>query len=202
MKPGIHYKTGRCLRQGRKNVEPLTIGLVLLALLGACATTMPVRTDYDRNADFSDYRVFTWVSDNPMIMPEGGNPRISPLNRQRIIDAIEAELKRKGFSRTGGGQSADFAVAFTVGTRERIDFDSYPLAYRSSWYWRPSYWDYEIRARTYEEGMLAIDIFDESTHKPVWHGFTQKRITGSDRSDPAPVIREAVAAILAKFPPQ
>ncbi len=183
-------------------MRPLSIGLVLLALLGACATTLPVRTDHDRQADFSGYRTFSWISDNPMIVADGEDPRISPLNRQRIVDAIEAELQRKGFDKVVSDEKADFAVAFTVGTRERIDYDSYPRPYRRSWYWRPSYWDYEIRARTYEEGMLAIDIFDEDTRKPVWHGFTRKRITSADRSDPEPVIREAVAAILARFPPQ
>ncbi|MEX2523598.1 MAG: DUF4136 domain-containing protein [Gammaproteobacteria bacterium] len=189
-------------RRWHKTLSPIYICLILPVLLAACTTILPVRTDYDREADFSEYRTFTWVSDDPMIMPEGGSPRVSPLNRQRIISAIETELQKMGYDKAAGNQEADFAVAFTVGTRERIDFDSYPLAYRRSWYWRPSYWDYEIRARTYEEGMLAIDIFDQATRKPVWHGFTHKRITSGDRSDPEPVIREAVAAILAKFPPQ
>lgn len=202
MQTGPPNETGRKPRDWYKTLMPVYIGLIILGFLGACTTTMPVRTDHDNDADFSDYRLFTWVSDDPMIMPEGGNPRVSPLNRQRIINAIEEELQRNGFDKAVEGQEADFAVAFTVGTRERIDYDSYPRAYHSSWYWRPSYWDYEIRARTYEEGMLAIDIFDEDTRKPVWHGFTQKRITSSDRSNPAPVIREAVTAILAKFPPE
>jgi len=178
------------------------ISLVLLGLLAACATTLPVRTDFDKQADFSGYRTYTWVSDNPMIIAKGDNPEISPLTRNRIITAIEDELQRKGYTKAVNRDDADFAVAFTVGTRDRIDINAYPLSYRGSWYWRHTFWDYEIRSQTYQEGMLAIDIFDQQTRKPVWHGFTHKRITGSDRDNPVPIIQKAVAAILAKFPPK
>ena len=162
---------------------------------------MPVRTDYDREADFSGYKTYNWISDDPLIVPAGRTPAISPLNTRRILTAIEMELDRKGYARVAAGDTADFAVAFTVGTRERIDIDSYPRGYRGPWYWRPSYWNGGIHAITYEEGMLAIDIFDVSTRQPVWHGSTRKVITQRDVDYPAPVIREAVAAILAKFPP-
>jgi hypothetical protein len=177
------------------------IGLVLLAQLSACATIMPVRTDFDRQTDFSGYRTFTWVSDNPLIVADGSSPVVSALNRGRIVSAIENELERIGYVKAPVGAAADFAIAFTVGTRERIDVDSYPMLYRDNWRWRPRYWDYEIRTRTYQEGMLGIDIFDGSGRVPIWHGFTHKRITGSDMADPAPAIQQAVAAILAKFPP-
>jgi hypothetical protein len=178
------------------------ISVVLLGLLAACATTLPVRTDFDKQTNFSVYHTYSWVGDNPMIIAAGDNPEISPLTRSRIMTAIENELQGKGYTRAAVRDKADFAVAFTVGTRDRIDINAYPAAYRGSWYWSHSYWDYEIRSQTYQEGMLAIDIFDQRTHQPVWHGFTHKRITGSDRDNPEPIIQKAVAAILAKFPPK
>jgi hypothetical protein len=54
--------------------------------------------------------------------------------------------------------------------------------------------------RVYQEGTLAIDIFDGGTRQPVWHGRASKEIHGTDVEDPGPVIRAAVAAILKKFP--
>jgi hypothetical protein len=178
------------------------VGVILLfAMLWSCATIMPVRSEFDTQADFSNYSSYKWVSDDPMIVPEGRSPEISALTMMRVVAAIESELERKGYSKAAAGATADFSIAFTVGTRERIDFDSYPQAYRGRWFWRPSYWDYEISARTYQEGMLGIDIFDETTRRPVWHGFTYQRITEDLREDPEPAIREAVAAVLEKFPP-
>lgn len=189
-------------RERQKSALRVGICLVLLGMLAACATTWPVRTDYDKQADFSRYRTFAWVSDNPQLVPVGGNPEISPLSRQRIVTAIETALESKGYTKAADRKDADFAVAFTVGTRDRIDIDSYPAMYRGGWYWRHSFWYYEVRTWSYQEGMLAIDIFDQATHQPVWHGFTSKRITSGDRANPAPVIQAAVNAILAKFPPK
>jgi len=175
--------------------------LAYLVLLGACTTVLPVRTDFDREADFSGYQTYTWMGDNPLVLPDGRSPEVSALNLSRIVTAIENELARKGYDKAAAGGSADFAVAITVGTRERIDVNSYPLIYRDNWRWRSHYWDEEIRTSTYEEGMLAIDIFDGGKRVPVWHGFTNKRITQSDMDDPTDAIREAVTAILARFPP-
>jgi hypothetical protein len=172
-----------------------------LTALAACATAPVARHDFDPAANFSGYRTFAWVSDNPLILPDGRSPEISALNLQRIVTAIENELAGKGYRKTADGESADFAVAFTVGTREKVNFESYPLAWRGRWYWQSGYWDYAVRARTYTEGVLAIDIFDGRSRAPAWHGWTSRRITERERSDPATAIREAVAAILAPFPP-
>jgi hypothetical protein len=188
-------------RDSRMIFQSISAGLILVMLLGACATVMPVRMDFDGQTDFRSYQTYKWVSEDPLIVPGGRSPEISALNLNRIVTAIENELARKGYNKVTGESSADFAVAFTVGTRERIDVDSYPFIYRDNWRWRPRYWDYEIRARTYQEGMLAIDIFDGGERVPVWHGFTHKRVTRSDMADPSDAIREAVAAILARFPP-
>lgn len=187
----------------RRGTSMLRAGLAVavLGLLAACATTLPVRTDYDRQADFGRYHSFAWVSDNPLLVPVGGSPEVSPMTRRHIVSAIETALESKGYTRTADRKDADFTVAYTVGTRDRIDIDSYPVAYRGGWYWRRSFWYYEVRTWTYQEGTLAIDIFDRASHQPVWHGHTSKRITASDRANPAPVIQEAVNAILAKFPP-
>lgn len=190
-------------KHGRRRISLYArgISLTLIMMISACATILPVRMDYDRQADFSDYRTYTWMGDDPLIVPDGRSPEVSALNLRRIVTAIENELARKGYDKVSTGESADFAVAFTVGTRERVDVDSYPFMYRDNWRWRPRYWDYEIRTRTYQEGMLAIDIFDGTDRIPVWHGFTHKRITRSDMVDPTDTIREAVAAILTRFPP-
>jgi hypothetical protein len=170
-------------------------------LVAGCATVMTARSDFDEQADFSKFRTFHWMSDNPLIMPNGRSPEISSLNLRRIVEAIEDELSRKGFAKASSRESADFVIAFTVGTREKVDIESYPAFYRGPWHWRSHFWDTEFRARTYTEGILAIDVFDQQTRNPVWHGWTSKRVKTADVEDPRSAIRTAVAAILAEFPP-
>jgi hypothetical protein len=177
-----------------------------LLLLAACSS-LRVSTDQYPAADFSGYRSYAWIADDPLIRPHGATAEISALTIRRIREAIEAELAAKGYAAAASPASADFVVAFTVGTRDRIDAQSYPAPYRGHWEWAwyreqmdmQAYHE-ETRLRVYHEGTLAIDIFDGAKHQPVWHGRARKEITVSDESDPGPLIKKATAAILQKFP--
>ncbi len=72
---------------------------------------------------------------------------------------------------------ADFVVAYTVGTREKIVSTSYPTTYQGDWGWHlygRYYYQTEVEHRTYTEGTLGIDIFDGKSKEPVWHGWASK----------------------------
>lgn len=180
-----------------------TIGALCGTLsLGACAS-ISANSDYYAEADFSGYESYAWISDMPFIVPAGYDIAVSPLNQRRIKESVESELAVKGFALAGEPDNADFVISVTVGTREGIDANAYPLRYRGSWGWRNSlfYYGTQVDAQTYTEGVLAIDIFDEETNQPVWHGWAQKRITDSDLVNAAEQIQAAVRAIFADFPP-
>lgn len=180
----------------------LAICMFLLSLAGACATTIRARSDFDRSHDFSGYRTFAWIDDDPMVAPSGSDVRVSPLNRRRIVEAIEKELRAKGFELTHDRAAADFVVAYTVGARDRIDADSYPVPYRGRWRWGGPYFGSDVDVDTYTEGTLAIDIFDGKSRQPVWHGWATRRVRESDAEQAAALIEEAVRRVLADFPPQ
>lgn len=173
----------------------------LLLLLTACATTPRASFDHDPGANLSGYRTWYWLTDDRAILPAGREPEISPLILGRIADSIERQLSTQGYGKAASRAEADFVVTFTVGSREKVYVESYPWRYRGPWYWRPYYWDTDFITRTYTVGVLAIDIFDQQSRAPVWHGWTSKRVTAADRKAPDQPINDAVAAILANFPP-
>jgi hypothetical protein len=177
--------------------------LVALVLIGGCATPLRPMTDYDRSQDFSKYRTFAWVSDDPLIQPALGEDQVSALNRRRIADAIESELTSKGFLKVTASGDPSFTVAYTVGSRERLDVYSYPDAYRRHpWPWGYPYFGEHVDVAPYTEGMLAIDIFDGASKRPVWHGRASRRITEKDVEHAAELIPPAVKSILLEFPPR
>ncbi|ANO51948.1 DUF4136 domain-containing protein [Woeseia oceani] len=182
----------------------LLSALVIVGLaLSGCAT-IKSGSHHDESVSFDEYRTFSWISDKPLIVGAGERPTISPLAQKKIISAIESELTRKGFVLSPNSQTTDFVLSFTVGTRDRIEVDSYPSVYRGVWgnrlYGR-YYFEREVEHRMYTEGTLGVDIFDGKTKQPVWHGWASKTISTSDREDPAPSIGKAVAALFADFPP-
>jgi hypothetical protein len=181
---------------------PTILAAAFLILQGGCATPLVPHADHDPAQNFSGYRTFAWIADDPMIAPPGDGARVSPLNRRRIEEAIEQTLAAKGFQKLRDGAEADFAVAYSVGARDRIDAHSFPEPYVGVWRWGRPYYGRGVDVDVYREGTLAIDVFDGRTHQPVWHGWASKRVTEHDVRRAAEQIPPAVAAILSNFPPR
>lgn len=187
------------------------LALATVVLVSGCATGFKATFDHDPSNDFSDYKTFAWVAEHPMKV--GTTDRIpNPMLEPRIMTAVEVALGEKGYTLVPDLESADFALAFTVGSREEIKVDSYPsmtagyagYGYPRHWgAWGSPYYGYgtQTSVRQYTKGMLAIDVFDVDEHRPVWHGVATKTISESDREDANATIKAAVEAILVGFPP-
>lgn len=170
----------------------------MLALTGC--ETLRVGSDYDRSAAFSTYHTFTWL-------PRRNYGVANPLVVERARDDIKSALERKGYRYVAEADQADFAVDFTIGARERVNVRTYPTPYAGPWGWYgPRWWGYRywgtgIDIYRYREGILAVDVFDGRTHRPVWHGWARKPLSREDMEHSASPIRKAVDAVLARFPP-
>src|SRR5579862_8509919 len=93
-------------------VRLLKVAAVALTMAG-CAT-LQIGSDYDRQVDFSKYRTFT-------VMQRQHQEAHNPLVVQRAEDDITQALISKGYRQANDAATADFAVDFTIGSRERID---------------------------------------------------------------------------------
>jgi len=168
---------------------------------------MSATTDYDRAVDFSKYQTFSWIDPNPLIRSVTQRP-LSPLVERRLMDHTGKLLTARGLRFEPNAVEADLVVAFTIGSRDGIRIDSFPTRSiharpsgprRNAWrgYWMGS----TVTTRQYTEGQLAVDIFDVTEARPVWHGTTSTRVTRSEREAPDELLREALEAILEEFPP-
>jgi Domain of unknown function (DUF4136) len=171
------------------------------ALLLCACSTLRVGSDHDPGANFSTYKTFTLMQ-----RPHTGVN--NPLVPVRVSDAIKADLLGKGYVLATEPATADFTVDFTLGVQERTDVDAYPEPYAArgwGWgtrgWWGGPYWGTAVDVRQYREGTLSVDIFDAHSHRPVWHGWAKKELTRSDIDNSTQTIQNAVASVLAKFPP-
>lgn len=180
----------------------------IAAAVAGCSSNPPV-IDYDRSVDFSGYKTFAFISDHPLMRAEGSPPG-SPLLEGKLMRITEDVLNAKGFTIVADAETADFAIGFTVGARDKIRVNSYPEPYRpyyGGWGWGGGYYGAgygggaNVDVQQYVEGTLAFDIYDVSEHKPAWHGVATKRITDSMRRNPDESLTEIVSEILAGFPP-
>ena len=175
--------------------------LLLVGILSACAT---IRTGshHDETTNFGAFKSFSWIDNEPYISPSNAI-LVSALGHSMIKSEIQTQLEQLGYAFTDDRDNADFVVAYTVGTRDEIRVDSYPSNYRGYWGWHVPYSYYyfhDISVHTYTTGTLGIDIFDNKSGKPVWHGWAEKTVTDTDRVDPGPAIKKGVGGIFESFP--
>lgn len=191
------------------NPNAFSLRLLLPAVLSlaGCASNFEAMYDHDPAVDFSTYKTYAWISEHPMKIASTTRP-ISPLLEGRIMAAMDDALAAKGYTQVADHDAADFVIAFTVGSREEIKVDTYPSMYAGYGYpgrWGGAYYGMgygtDTTVRQYQKGMLAVDIFANAEHRPVWHGVATKSISEADRKAIDETIKAAVAAILAGFPP-
>lgn len=199
-------------------IKHLVLAAAASVTLAACATTAKITSDFDPEQNFSGYKSFSWAGDSPMTV--FGDLPIPATAEPKIARAIKAELESKGFTYTEDRNAADFAVSFTVGTRDEQRTTQVPTNYyvnRTNWRWGRGYYpglypgiyagSTVSETRTYTKGTLAIDIFDVERKSPVWHGAGVKTLGSAETSGGgeglAPEnLRAGVAKILVDFPPQ
>jgi hypothetical protein len=181
--------------------------LLTLTFMTGCAAPAPM-IDYDPNHNFTQYKTFAFISDHPLLRGEGAEGG-SPLIEGRLMQVTENILAARGFTRISDREAADMAIGFTLGGREKIQVNSYPSTYHSSynrsrwggWGHGSYYSPQQVDVRQYTEGTLAIDIYDVKEHKPVWHGRATRKITKKMRENPGQTVQEIMSGILATFPP-
>jgi Domain of unknown function (DUF4136) len=162
-------------------------------LLTACASVR-VSSDYDHGAGFSQYHAYAWL-------PRTHTRSQNPLAVRHAQEAIDAEMHKKGYTLVSDLDGADIVVDFTLSAKERVDVQSYPVAYRGPWLWGRRYYGDQIDVRTYREGSLTIDIFDGRTHQSVWTGKATKELSRAELEHSRAPVQAATTAVLATFPP-
>lgn len=176
--------------------RPLVLAL-LIAVVPAVAFAQKTTYDFDKTAVFGNYKTYAFKQ---------GTPVGQPLIDQRIVAALEAQLKAKGF--TKNETAPDVFVLYHVAFDKQQDISSYSTG--------PTYggygWGYgggwgstttDVRVREILVGTLAIDMVDASKKQIAWRGLGTKEIDTNAKPDKRDEnINKAVEKILKNYPPK
>lgn len=164
--------------------------LLALMSLSAC-TGISTNFDYDIEADFTSLSTYAWIEGD-------GAEGLSDLDKKRAKAAVDDGLKAAGFAEATS--NPDFQVAVHFATEEKQRIREYGTAY--------GYRSIGLSARSfdvdeYQVGSFMLDFVDPEAKQVIWRGIAK----GTVRENPTPEernerIREAVAALLEKFPPK
>ena len=179
----------------RKFVSFLLI--ILIAMVSGCSS-ISVKSDYDRDVDFSKFKTYRWAAGTE-INPNDELAR-RPLVQKRFMNAVDQVMSEKGFSKVESGD-ADCVVLIHAGLKEKMQVTDW--GYRG-WYdpwWGP--YGGRVDVSYYEEGTLVIDVLDFETKELAWRGTGTGIVRDYDTQDEMEEAALVISQqILKDFPPK
>src|SRR5215472_2471764 len=91
--------------------------LLPLSLLAICGFAQDVRYNFAAGEDFSKYKTYKWV-------PIKGAQEVNQLADQQLKAAVDAELARKGLSKTDSDR-ADLYIGYQASIGQEKQFTSF-----------------------------------------------------------------------------
>jgi hypothetical protein len=171
-----------------------TVAGALLLVAVTAAFGMSVKSDYEKNYNFSQLRTFAFKTDRASNDPLSTNT----LEAGRIQNALAAQLEANGF--TQATQNPDFIVAFYSRTKQKTQVQSsgfgpgfgpgfgmgrgfgwgYGIPGRARWRYGfgPNIW-----STNYTQGCVMADIIDARTNDLVWRGVVKDTVNGIGQTE-------------------
>jgi Domain of unknown function (DUF4136) len=147
----------------------VSVGIALLSATVAFA--QQVKTDYDRSANFGQYKTYSWEK------VQTQNQLWAP----RIQEAVNATLAAKGLTPVASG--GDIAIVAIETTQNQQTLNTFYDGFGGGWRWRGfgGFGDSTTTVENYKVGTLVVDLFDAHTKALIWRGSSSDTL--SDKSD-------------------
>ncbi len=148
-----------------------------------------VKTDYDRTADFTRYKTYSWEKVQTQ----------DALWVDRIKSAVNADLAAKGWTEVPSG--GDVAIVAIEMTRNQQSLNTFYDGFGGGWRWGGGFGDSTTTVDTYKVGSLVVDLFDARTKNLIWRGSASDTL--SDKSDKnIKNLDKGVQKMFEHFPPE
>jgi hypothetical protein len=162
--------------------------LFLVALETAFA--QQVTTDFDHQANFSQYKTYSWQEIKPA----------NSLWDARIKNAVDAQLAAKGWTQVDSG--GDVAIVAIKTTQTQRSLQTFYDGFGGGWRWRGfgGMGEATTTEQDYKEGTLVVDMYDSKTKQLIWRGSAEDTLSNKAEKNEKN-LDKGVAKMFKKFPP-
>jgi hypothetical protein len=161
-------------------------------LFAGKSSAQQVKTDYDREANFGQYKTYSW---------EHVNTR-DPLLVDRIKDSVNAALAAKGLTQVDSG--GDVSIVAMEITRNQQTLNTFYDGLGGGWGWRRfgggGFGEATTTTETYKVGTLVVDLFDTKTKKLLWRGMSSDTLSNNSDKN-IKNLDKGVEKMFKQFPP-
>ncbi len=187
-----------------KSFLAIAATLLIAAFITGCASGSKIRSDFDRNADFSQYQTYNFYTDAG---PESTN--YQSLFSQHMVTAITKEMDARGYEKS---HDPDLLVNFNAVLRDKTKVTTRPapVSYRGYYGYRRGYYDpwfgyshssaTETHVSEYTEGTVNIDLVDAKNKKMVWEAVAVGRVREETLRNLEQAVMEAVPRYFETYP--
>ena len=175
----------------------------LVAAIFACSlgcTSIDVKTDYDKSADFSKFKTFAFAG---MTDLNQAGLLSNSLLRKRIESAIGQELTKKGLKSVPLDQNPDLLVHYWMGVKDKQVVEATaPAMGGYGWYGRYGYGGGYggVTTYDYQEGTLIADLIEPTKKDLVWRA-TMKADLEATAAENSELLNKATAEAFKNYPP-
>lgn len=183
----------------------MKFGKILFALIGMfCllagkSVAQQVKFDYDRSADFSQYKTFSWEKVQTK----------DPLFVDRIKSDVASALAAKGLTEVpSGGDISIMAIQMTQDQQTLNTFYNGFGGGGGGWGWRRfggggfgDFGESTTTTDTYKVGTLVLDLFDTKTKQLIWRGSTSDTLSNNSNKNISN-LDKGVEKLFKQFPPE
>ena len=172
-----------------------------LSLLAVSGFAQDVRYNFDKGANFSAFKTYKWVKVKDA-------PQMDQLVDQQIMKAIDAELAKKGLSKTQDDK-ADLYIAYQVTIGQEKEFSSYSSDFGYGAGWGRGWYGGGMgttmtttQTTTIQVGELALDMYSPAAKQLVWRGKATKTLDTKAKPEKREKnLAKGVEKLLKNFPP-
>ena len=155
------------------------LGLFLCA--GAAAASEGVQADYDKHADFTRYKTWSWGK---------GTPAPNPVSDNRLREAVEKRLAARGLTRVE--EKGDLQVVYHAAAENQINLEK--LGYKE-----PDFQTEATKVTYVKVGTVLLDVIDAASGRVVWRGQAEG-VANPSYKDIERKIDDAVEKLFLNFP--
>jgi hypothetical protein len=166
--------------------------IVFTLWLCTAALAQKINTDWDRQANFSNYHTYMW------------EPSPHPAKNfwnDRIMNAIDQQLQAKGLTKVDSNPDMWVVYSNTIKDQKQVVGTGYNMG--PSWGW--GYWGgpTSVTYNTYvtKYGTLVVDIADAKNKQLLWRGDATDTISDNTNKN-INNLDKAIAKLFKNFPPK
>jgi hypothetical protein len=149
-----------------------------------------VKTDYDRGANFNQYKTYSW----------GNVQTQDALFVDRIKSAVDEALAAKGWRQVASGGDVSLTATEITENQQILNtyYDNFGSGRR---FGGIGFGDAQTTTDTYQVGSLVIEMFDTRTAKLIWRGSSSDTLSNKPDKN-IKNLDKGVQKMFKNFPPE